>query len=239
MNVQLRVLEWSVGANINVYPSGGVDQIVWHCRFRFADPGGLDDGLCPSMYSFHSSADEKNKLLATLSQCGIETTVDRGAKKERIIAWVASSSIQEDNEDEDDPDDVDVEEDDEDVEEERAAVVRSPSKTRAGSGPTPAARMNGVRATSSSNAPSPASTPTSTPVNSQPSTPPIAAPRRNGPAAGRRGPGAVATAATATATAAAGGRGASRLPSKDSSTEAGTGTESSERTDSASRSASH
>ncbi|KAI8038731.1 hypothetical protein M5D96_008639 [Drosophila gunungcola] len=31
------------------------------------------DELCPSMYSFHSSPDEKNKLLYTLADCGIET----------------------------------------------------------------------------------------------------------------------------------------------------------------------
>uniref|UniRef100_A0A8D8PQR6 Serine/threonine-protein kinase SBK1 n=1 Tax=Cacopsylla melanoneura TaxID=428564 RepID=A0A8D8PQR6_9HEMI len=57
-----------------------------------------EDGLCPSMYSFHSSADEKNKLLQTLTAYGIETTVDRGAKKDRIKAWIQSSVIEEDKE---------------------------------------------------------------------------------------------------------------------------------------------
>lgn len=64
-----------------------------------AEEGGAeDDGLCPSMYSFHSSAEEKNKLLATLSECGIETTVDRGAKKDRIRQWIQSAAIPEDDE---------------------------------------------------------------------------------------------------------------------------------------------
>ncbi|KAK3921687.1 Serine/threonine-protein kinase meng-po [Frankliniella fusca] len=63
------------------------------------EEGVEDDGLCPSMYSFHSSAEEKNKLLATLSECGIETTVDRGAKKDRIREWVQSAVIPEDDED--------------------------------------------------------------------------------------------------------------------------------------------
>ncbi|XP_034250004.1 serine/threonine-protein kinase SBK1 isoform X2 [Thrips palmi] len=62
------------------------------------EEGVEDDGLCPSMYSFHSSVEEKNKLLATLSECGIETTVDRGAKKDRIHQWVQSSVIAEDDE---------------------------------------------------------------------------------------------------------------------------------------------
>lgn len=56
--------------------------------------------LCPSMYSFHSSPEEKNKLLATLTQYGVETTVDRGAKKDRIRQWIQSSAIQEDDEEE-------------------------------------------------------------------------------------------------------------------------------------------
>ncbi|XP_026682629.1 uncharacterized protein LOC103513699 [Diaphorina citri] len=60
------------------------------------DAWSEEDGLCPSMYSFHSSADEKNKLLQTLTQYGIETTVDRGAKKDRIKAWIQSSVIEED-----------------------------------------------------------------------------------------------------------------------------------------------
>ncbi|KAF4528648.1 hypothetical protein B566_EDAN017225 [Ephemera danica] len=57
-----------------------------------------DAELCPSMYSFHSSPEEKNKLLKTLTEYGVETTVDRGAKKDRIRQWIQSSAIQEDEE---------------------------------------------------------------------------------------------------------------------------------------------
>ncbi|RZF35559.1 hypothetical protein LSTR_LSTR014551 [Laodelphax striatellus] len=57
-----------------------------------------DESLCPSMYSYHSSLEEKNKLLATLAEYGIETTVDRVAKKDRIRDWIQSSVIAEDEE---------------------------------------------------------------------------------------------------------------------------------------------
>ncbi|KAJ8910284.1 hypothetical protein NQ315_016101 [Exocentrus adspersus] len=57
-----------------------------------------DEGLCPSMYSFHSSPEEKNKLLFTLTQYGLETTVDRTAKKDRIRQWIQNSVIEEDDE---------------------------------------------------------------------------------------------------------------------------------------------
>ncbi|XP_054286577.1 serine/threonine-protein kinase meng-po-like [Macrosteles quadrilineatus] len=67
---------------------------------RQAEMGYEDDGLCPSMYSFHSSAEEKNKLLSTLVAYGIETTVDRKAKKDRIRQWIQSSVIDEDEEEE-------------------------------------------------------------------------------------------------------------------------------------------
>lgn len=50
------------------------------------------------MYSFHSSADEKSKLLYTLAQHGIETTVDRVAKKNRIKDWIQNSVISEEDE---------------------------------------------------------------------------------------------------------------------------------------------
>lgn len=60
-----------------------------------------EEGLCPSMYSFHSSPEEKNKLLFTLTQYGLETTVDRSAKKDRIRAWIQTSVIEEINEEED------------------------------------------------------------------------------------------------------------------------------------------
>lgn len=57
-----------------------------------------EEGLCPSMYSFHSSPEEKNKLLYTLTQYGIETTVDRCAKKDRIRQWIQASVIEEETE---------------------------------------------------------------------------------------------------------------------------------------------
>ncbi|KAH8269535.1 hypothetical protein KR018_007438 [Drosophila ironensis] len=58
------------------------------------------DELCPSMYSFHSSPDEKNRLLYTLADCGIETNVDRQQKKNRIKDWIESSVITEEDEEE-------------------------------------------------------------------------------------------------------------------------------------------
>ncbi|BET03178.1 STYKc [Nesidiocoris tenuis] len=62
-----------------------------------------DESLCPSMYSFHSSAEEKNQLLSTLAAYGIETTVDRRSKKDRIRAWIQNSSIVEETEEDDEP----------------------------------------------------------------------------------------------------------------------------------------
>lgn len=59
------------------------------------------DELCPSMYSFHSSPEEKNKLLFELAQAGIETTVDRVAKKTRIRDWIEASIIAEEDEEDD------------------------------------------------------------------------------------------------------------------------------------------
>lgn len=50
------------------------------------------------MYSFHSSVEEKNKLLSTLAQHGIETTVNRVEKKQRIRDWIQSSVIAEEDE---------------------------------------------------------------------------------------------------------------------------------------------
>lgn len=52
------------------------------------------------MYSFHSSLEEKNQLLYTLTRFGIETTVDRSKKKDRIREWIQASAIVEENEDE-------------------------------------------------------------------------------------------------------------------------------------------
>lgn len=59
-----------------------------------------DEGLCPSLYSFHSSPEEKNKLLSTLTQYGLETTVDRSAKKDRIREWIQNSVIEEEDDQE-------------------------------------------------------------------------------------------------------------------------------------------
>lgn len=76
---------------------------------RWMSKGGMEksselpdeeEGLCPSMYSFHSSPEEKNKLLFSLTQYGLETTVDRSAKKDRIRQWIQSSVIEEENEEE-------------------------------------------------------------------------------------------------------------------------------------------
>lgn len=50
------------------------------------------------MYSFHSSIEEKNKLLHVLTEYGVETTVDRSAKKVRIQQWIQNSVIREDDE---------------------------------------------------------------------------------------------------------------------------------------------
>ncbi|CAO1350600.1 unnamed protein product [Diamesa hyperborea] len=59
------------------------------------------DELNPSMYSFHSNVEEKNRLLHSLAQQGIETVVDRVAKKNRIKDWIQSSVITEEDEEED------------------------------------------------------------------------------------------------------------------------------------------
>lgn len=66
------------------------------------------------MYSFHSSLEEKNQLLHTLTTYGIETTVDRSKKKDRIREWIQSSAIIEENEE----DESDMYEDSEFYEEE-------------------------------------------------------------------------------------------------------------------------
>ena len=46
-----------------------------------------------SILSAHSCVEEKNRILRTLTQYGIETTVDRTAKKERIRDWIQSSCV--------------------------------------------------------------------------------------------------------------------------------------------------
>lgn len=47
------------------------------------------------MYSFHSDPNEKNVLLKHFRDNGIETTVDRQAKKQRIRDWIQNSVIEE------------------------------------------------------------------------------------------------------------------------------------------------
>ena len=65
-----------------------------------------DDDLSTnmSMLSFHSSLTDKNRLLGTLTRFGVETTVDRNLKKDRIKEWIATSTIEEE-EDANDNDD--------------------------------------------------------------------------------------------------------------------------------------
>ncbi|XP_068917990.1 serine/threonine-protein kinase SBK1-like isoform X2 [Tenebrio molitor] len=85
----------------------GLAEVHRFLEDRWMSKGGMeksselpneDEGLCPSMYSFHSSPEEKNKLLFTLTQYGLETTVDRSAKKDRIRQWIQSSVIEEEDE---------------------------------------------------------------------------------------------------------------------------------------------
>lgn len=85
-------------------------------RDFFLSAGGADerDELCPSMYSFHSSLEEKNQLLHTLTTYGIETTVDRTKKKDRIREWIQASAIVEETEE----DESDIYEDSEFYEDE-------------------------------------------------------------------------------------------------------------------------
>ncbi|KAJ3664372.1 hypothetical protein Zmor_008549 [Zophobas morio] len=87
----------------------GLAEVYRFLEDRWMSKGGMeksselpneDEGLCPSMYSFHSSPEEKNKLLFSLTQYGLETTVDRSAKKDRIREWIQSSVIEEENEEE-------------------------------------------------------------------------------------------------------------------------------------------
>lgn len=60
--------------------------------------GGDIDELCPSMYSFHSDPNEKNTLLKHFRENGVEITVDRHAKKQRIREWIQNSVIEEGDE---------------------------------------------------------------------------------------------------------------------------------------------
>jgi serine/threonine-protein kinase SBK len=88
-----------------------------------ADNSPEDEALCPSMYSFHSSAEEKNQLLFTLTQYGIETTVDRSAKKDRIRDWIQASVITEvPDEENHEEEDKEEEEEEEERQKERKAM---------------------------------------------------------------------------------------------------------------------
>ena len=57
-----------------------------------ADTKWLSDGISQltmgSFQSVHSNAVEKNRILFTLLQHGVETTVDRTQKNSRIINWI-------------------------------------------------------------------------------------------------------------------------------------------------------
>lgn len=77
------------------------------------------------MYSFHSSPEEKNKLLFALTQHGIETTVDRVAKKKRIRDWIQESVIAEEEEEEEEDDD-DEEDEQDDGRELQTRTTRAP-----------------------------------------------------------------------------------------------------------------
>lgn len=74
-------------------------KIFMYCYLIIAEGTEIDE-LCPSMYSFHSDINEKNKLLHIFYEAGIETTVDRVAKKERIRQWIQNSVINEEDENE-------------------------------------------------------------------------------------------------------------------------------------------
>ncbi|KZC09537.1 Serine/threonine-protein kinase SBK1, partial [Dufourea novaeangliae] len=96
--------------------------------------GGADerDELCPSMYSFHSSLEEKSQLLHTLTTYGIEITVDRTKKKDRIREWIQASAIVEEYEgDESDPnEDIRIYEEEEDEEQPNTMKGRHFPETR-------------------------------------------------------------------------------------------------------------
>jgi len=84
------------------------------------------------MYSFHSSLEEKNQLLHTLTTYGIETTVDRSKKKDRIREWIQASAIAEENEGDEDSDAYEDSEfyEDEDRENESEDAERVPMRGR-------------------------------------------------------------------------------------------------------------
>jgi serine/threonine protein kinase len=85
---------------------------------------GLSDGISQltmgSFQSVHSNAVEKNRILYTLLQHGVETTVDRTQKNSRIINWINESQISDENDDD--------EEDEEEGEAHQVKEVRKKEK---------------------------------------------------------------------------------------------------------------
>ena len=79
-------------------------KIVPNQYIPFAGDGKwLSDGISQltmgSFQSVHSNAVEKNRILYTLLQHGVETTVDRTQKNSRIINWINQQTAEDDNED--------------------------------------------------------------------------------------------------------------------------------------------
>lgn len=70
---------------------GGTKSLLTNPDSRTVDQL-LSDGISQltmgSFQSVHSNAVEKNKVLNTLLQHGVETTVDRSQKNSRIINWI-------------------------------------------------------------------------------------------------------------------------------------------------------
>lgn len=64
----------------------------WLVKLIKRDDGDVDNqSCCYSTYSMHSSKLEKDKILKALKDHGIETTVDRAAKRKRIHDWLERS----------------------------------------------------------------------------------------------------------------------------------------------------
>lgn len=64
----------------------------WLVRLPRRDVGDVDgQSVCYSTFSMHSCPKEKDRVLRTLKAHGIETTVDRIAKRQRIHEWLERS----------------------------------------------------------------------------------------------------------------------------------------------------
>ena len=64
----------------------------WLVKLVKRDENDVDNqSICYSTYSMHSSKFEKDKVLKALKDHGIETTVDRAAKRKRIHEWLERS----------------------------------------------------------------------------------------------------------------------------------------------------